>query len=93
MENELLRYEVRHLRARLEAMGDKGAVHKDERNGGRDGKAPRPADAQRQQRNEQAYDDLLWLLRRLDHSPAGPVLRRMKGFQVLRDRYPVDPEN
>lgn len=79
MENELLRYEVRHLRARL-AAAEAGAART-----GKGGKGGRSS--KEQQGNQQAYDDLLWLLRRLDESPAGFALRRLEGFRVLRARY------
>lgn len=87
MENELLRYEVRHLRARLAARPEPVA-------------APTPPTARknptakqlrmrkaRQARNRQAYADIVWLVRRLDTSPAGPLLRRVEGFRTLRARY------
>jgi len=90
MENELLRYEVRHLRARLAAPPEPVA-------------APTPPTTPtarknptakqlrmrkaRQARNRQAYADIVWLVRRLDSSPAGPLLRRVEGFRTLRARY------
>jgi hypothetical protein len=38
-------------------------------------------------RNEQAYDDIVWLVGRLDSSPVGVLLRRWAGFRTLRERY------
>lgn len=38
------------------------------------------------QANE-ALGDLRYLLGKLDSSPAGPLLRRQKGFRNLRERY------
>jgi hypothetical protein len=76
MENELLRHEVRHLRARLNS-GFAAAVIDPET-------SPRAA------RNERAHEDLVWLLRRLDSSPAGFGLRRMAGFRTLLERYLPD---
>lgn len=35
----------------------------------------------------QALGDLRYLLGKLDSSPAGPLLRRQKGFRALRERY------
>ena len=92
MENELLRYEVRHLKGRLSAAtnefppsaeeirGAKKASRKNEKSDA----GPSPAIARR---NQQAYDDVVWLVGRLDSSPAGMLLRRMGGFRTLRDRY------
>lgn len=114
MENDLLRYEVRHLRARLATLTDKvdqlkadlADLAEQAEETGTDGKrsrsgkgAKRPVVAKGatgedpERRNAQAYDDLVWLLHRLDSSPAGFALRRVKGFQVLRARYVQDPEN
>lgn len=78
MENELLRYEVRHLRARLR--GDFANAVLD------------PETSPIAARNAQAHDDLLWLLRRLDDSPAGIALRRVPGFRTLRERYLSESE-
>ena len=69
MENELLRYEVVHLRARL--AGAEQAVAKSAAGPGGD----------------TARADLVWLLERLDRSPAGFLLRTRKGFRALRDKY------
>ena len=93
MENELLRYEVRHLKGRLSAATKEFPPSSDEiraakRAGRQDGEkgdaGPSPALARR---NQQAYDDVVWLVGRLDSSPAGMLLRRMGGFRTLRDRY------
>lgn len=89
MENDLLRYEVRHLRARLAALTPtEPATPAGPGKGGqkRGGQAERQ-DRDRQARNRQAYDDIVWLVGRLDTSPAGPLLRRIEGFRTLRSRY------
>lgn len=98
MENELLRFEVAHLRSRLAVATTRPTK------GGTKGAAKTPAtttattpvtgtaratiDAARRQT---AYDDLVWLLRRLDGSPAGFLLRRVEGFRTLRGRYLAEP--
>lgn len=79
MENDLLRYEVRHLRARIADLDDRVKDLEENRPG-----APTAA-------GQQAHDDLVWLLRRLDTSPAGVALRRVRGFRILRERYLEDP--
>jgi len=93
MENELLRYEVRHLKGRLSAATNEfppGAeeiqgARKASRKGAEKGEGgPSPAITRR---NQQAYDDVVWLVGRLDSSPAGVLLRRMGGFRTLRERY------
>ncbi len=77
MENELLRYEVRHLRARL-AAAQKGAPQ-----GQPEGGQGAPAAAGQ----DTAREDLVWLLERLDSSPAGPLFRGRAGFRTLRAKY------
>jgi hypothetical protein len=82
MENELLRYEITHVRARLAAA--EKALDKTRREldlgtasetsiGGVDAAAVR--------------EDLVWLLTRLDSSPLGRVLRRRPRIAELRRRY------
>ncbi len=84
-ENELLRYEVTHLRGRL------AAAEKQARRLAKEiaAKADSPAtsSAPGQQRSGDARDDLVRLLRKLDRSPAGPLMRTRKGFRALRDKY------
>jgi hypothetical protein len=41
--------------------------------------------------HRQAEEDLRWLLRRLDESPLGLLLRRKQGFRTLLSRYPHQP--
>jgi hypothetical protein len=78
MENELLTLEVRHLRARLRAVG----VDPQSASGGESEVVP--------SQYEQAYRDVRWLIRRLNNSPAGIVLRRREGFRALVKRYGRD---
>lgn len=95
MENELLRYENRHLKARLsEAIGEFPPTPDDltgDRPAAREQQAPaegqglaKEAATPTQQR---AYDDIVWLVGRLDRSLVGPMLRRWDGFRTLRERY------
>jgi hypothetical protein len=79
MENELLRYEVRHLRARLQ---EKRTVRIDASDADDEGAAPTAG------QSGQAVEDLRWLLLKLDDLPmVGAALRRREGIQKLRDRY------
>jgi hypothetical protein len=82
MENELLRYEITHVRARLAAAEQMLA------------KAQR--DLELAEASEEstgggeaatARDDLVWLLTRLDSSPLGRVLRRRRRIAELNRRY------
>src|SRR5215212_9753208 len=72
MENELLAFEVRFLKARLggtaEGLGSLASLS-------------------RVTRLEEAERDLVLLLRRLGASPLGPLLRRRKNFRTLEERY------
>jgi hypothetical protein len=72
MENELLAFEVRFLKARLggtaEGLGSLGSLS-------------------RLTRLEEAEKDLVLLLRRLGSIPLGPLLRRRKSFRTLEERY------
>jgi hypothetical protein len=88
MENELLRYEVAHLRARLAAAeaADAAAATVGTPAGGADGD-PAGGTGIGSPTATSARDDLVWLLRRLDASPAGPLLRRRPRFRELRERY------
>ena len=79
MENDLLHYEVLHLRARVADLLDR---IKD---------LEQSPTAERAVSDQQAHDDLVWLLRRLDTSPAGVALRRVGGFRILRERYLEGP--
>ena len=73
MENELLRYEVVHLRARL-AAAEKAVARSAAAPGG-------------EKPDSTASADLIWLLERLEHSPARSLLRTRKGYRTLRDKY------
>ena len=77
MENELLAFEVRFLKARL----------------GRSGKdLGSSTPLSRISYLAEAEGDLILLLRRLASSPLGPVFRLNKTFRVLEDRYLYSPE-
>jgi hypothetical protein len=96
MENELLRYEVRHLQGRLSAAtksfpptGEEIAAAR--RATKQPAKQPAKQDSGVALRNQQAYDDMVWLVGRLDGSPAGVLLRRWEGFRSLRARYLGSP--
>ena len=77
MENELLAFEVRFLKARL----------------GRSGKDLGSATPlSRISYLAEAEGDLILLLRRLGSSPLGPVFRLTREFRTLEDRYLYSPE-
>ena len=77
MENELLAFEVRFLKARL----------------GRSGKDLGSATPlSRISYLAEAEGDLILLLRRLGSSPLGPVFRLKRDFRILEDRYLYSPE-
>ena len=77
MENELLAFEVRFLKARL----------------GRSGKnLGSSTPLSRISYLAEAEADLILLLRRLASSPLGPVFRLNRTFRVLEDRYLHSPE-
>lgn len=77
MENELLTFEVRFLRARL-GWSAKGAGTS--------------SSLSRISHLEEAETDLVLLLRRLGNSPLGPLLRRRKNFRAMEERYLSSPE-
>ncbi len=72
MENELLAFEVRFLKARLS---------------GGDVSVGASVSLSRLSRLEEAETDLRLLLRRMASSPAAPVLRLNKNFRTLEQRY------
>jgi len=76
MENELLAFEVRFLRARLGWPG---------RGSGSSPSLTRLAQL------EEAESDLVLLVRRMSSSPLGPFLRRRGEFRALEERY-LSPE-
>jgi hypothetical protein len=76
MENELLAFEVRFLRARLGWPG-RGS-----------GSSP---SLNRLAQLEEAESDLVLLVRRMSSSPLGPFLRLRGGFRTLEERY-LSPE-
>ena len=90
MENELLMHEVRYLRARVTSAERQAAQASRAQQA-----APKPESPARpvavEETHRQAEDDLRWLLRRLDESPLGLLLRRKQGFRTLLSRYPRQP--
>ena len=77
MENELLAFEVRFLKAR---------------SGGRPEIAGSPVSLSRMTHLEEAETDLKLLLQRIQNSPLGPVARTNKNFRTLNERYLKHPE-
>ncbi len=75
MENELLAFEVRFLKARLaESMRTPGS-------------AVGAASMSRISHLEEAENDLVLLLRRIGSSPLGPIFRASGNFRTLEKRY------
>lgn len=72
MENELLAFEVRFLKAR---------------SGGPAEVPGSPISLSRMTHLEEAETDLKLLLRRIQNSPLGPVARTNRNFRTLVDRY------
>ncbi len=72
MENELLAFEVRFLKAR---------------SGGPSEIAGSPISLSRMTHLEEAETDLKLLLRRIKSSPLGPVAGTNRNFRTLNDRY------
>lgn len=77
MENELLEFEVRFLRAHLGLSGGQGSS----------------TSLQRLARLEEAERDLVLLLRRMSTSPAGRALRLNASFKTLEERYLLTPRD
>jgi hypothetical protein len=77
MENELLAFEVRFLKAR---------------SGGQPEIAGSAVSLSRMTHLEEAETDLKLLLRRIQNSPLGPVARTNKNFRTLNDRYLKHPD-
>jgi hypothetical protein len=77
MENELLAFEVRFLRAHLGLSGGQGTS----------------TSLQRLNHLEEAERDLVLLLRRMSGSPAGRVLRLNANFKTLEERYLLTPKD
>jgi hypothetical protein len=77
MENELLAFEVRFLKAR---------------SGGQPEVAGSPVSLSRMTHLEEAETDLKLLLRRIQNSPLGPVARTNKNFRTLSERYLKQPD-
>ena len=88
MENELLNLEVGHLRARLKTSDEQRKDANDSRRALV--RTRRRLDAL-QKRHDATVHDMRRLLRRLDGSPARPLLRRWKGFRVLLAKYASPP--
>lgn len=72
MENELLAFEVRFLRAQMSGSPRASGT---------------PVSLNRQAQLEETERDLVLLLRRLFSSPLGPLLRRREAFRALERRY------
>ena len=77
MENELLAFEVRFLKAR---------------SGGQSEVAGSPISLSRMTHLEEAETDLKLLLRRIQNSPLGPVARINRTFRTLNERYLKQPD-
>lgn len=79
MENELLTFEVEYLR---NVVAEKGRS-------GRQAAAGNALEISSEEKEElnQARSDLRWVLRRLDRSPIGWILRRRQGFASLTNRW------
>jgi len=77
MENELLAFEVRYLKAR---------------SGGPAEVSGAPVSLSRMTHLEEAETDLKLLLRRIQNSPLGPVARTNKSFRTLNERYLKQPD-
>jgi hypothetical protein len=76
MENELLAFEVRFLKAR---------------SGGHPEISGSPISLSRMTHLEEAETDLKLLLRRIQNSPLGPIARTNKSFRTLDERYLKQP--
>jgi hypothetical protein len=72
MENELLAFEVRFLKARSGNQSEIGGS---------------PISLSRMTHLEEAETDLKLLLRRIQNSPLGPVARTNKNFRTMNERY------
>ena len=77
MENELLSFEVRFLKAR---------------SGGQPEIAGSPISLSRLTHLEEAETDLKLLLRRIQNSPLGPIARTNNNFRTLNERYLKQPD-
>jgi hypothetical protein len=77
MENELLAFEVRFLKAR---------------SGGQPEIAGSPVSLSRMTHLEEAETDLKLILRRIENSPLGPLARTNRKFRTLEERYLKQPE-
>lgn len=78
MENELLAFEVRFLRARLGWSAGAGGPS---------------SSLSRVSYLEEAETDLVLLLRRLGNSPLGPLFRRRENFRTMEERYLHAPDS
>lgn len=77
MENDLLKYELVHLRARLTALEAVLAAQPE-------------LEAERLARLRAAERDLVWLLRKLAAPPFGWLARSRQGFRTLWGRW-IEP--
>lgn len=100
LENQLLKTEVAVLRSRLAGVDDEiGAIQRqlDIADLALKGLQDRIDDAvllspDNYEDLRQAKRDLRWILRRLVHSPLGPILSRRSGFSSLIKRHLSDSE-
>lgn len=82
MENELLTFEVRFLKARLaQTTWVPGSA------------VAGPISMSQLVHLEEAENDLVLLVRRLGSSPLGPILRRSANFRTLEERYVRPPRD
>lgn len=81
MENDLLRHEVRYLRAQVSDLEEEVAARLLVPEG------HRLVDEDDLRTFEKANSDMRWLMGRLAGSPAGWLLRRWGGFRTLQERY------
>jgi chromosome segregation ATPase len=79
--------QLREERAKLRKFS---AARRQERKGRKERKERTRASLEKTREDlEKTRGDLVWLLRRLDGSVLGPVVRRRKGIQLLLNRYGV----
>jgi hypothetical protein len=83
LENELLTNEVRHLRSELQR---KTGEKQPKAEGNPAAKASKKGDPDAGHK-DQALEDIVWLVNRLQHSPARFLFGRKAGYRTLVERY------